>query len=731
MTLVESVPAEDPVLRKHGCAHCSCTFPTAQQLAVHAFRLHGVRAEESFYVQSEVCPGCLRTFHTSFRVLQHLRYRGNLCWDRIKDVRNKDAPALVQLPPHLAGVCRLPAVRKHHGPLRPTTRQRTIQKLRKELAALREEGDEDFAWWDPFTAPELKEKSQKLLWASLSDWFSMSTPTITIVEFHNLFFDSMLSMNIEDMKAARLFIHWIETDLTDFVPEDDQVQHMMLLETAYMSLLEDLRPWTIRTRHKEVETHLCSLEQADDVAPRPSRPAVCPRRARQHPIVIDFAQMDIDEKERRLWRMDRRPQRSLTPEQGPFCIIHLYAGRRREQDFHHHMNHLLHEGDQAWTTSVTVISLDTAIDPMMNVHSPKLWSWLLAAAKAGRILGFLLGPPCETWSSARHEVLLGADGLPLKGPRPLRLDDQCWGIEGLSLRELSQLSVGTCLLLRGLWLCVPIALSGGAVLLEHPAPPMQMDRPSIFRTGIVTLLLREGWLFRRHTFQQWKHGAHGIKPTSLLYANNAIPKVLDELALQSVERPVQTLIGKGDDGLFRTTVAKEYPDNLCKCFAHAIWRHISGLPLRSDGILPTDFAKELTTLSSRVGPGKTMLPDYQPTHGWWSIAWTPRGISKGRGKRYIYKFKFGKRISRACKITVCSHFHMLIEFLWENSNIMYIHIANKSSNTEWSWIKVLYPKNAEDREGHSSLSQPCCTTTLAIWTTWLFWNQRLITVMVL
>ena len=204
--------------------------------------------------------------------------------------------------------------------------------------------------------------------------------------------------------------------------------------------------------------------------------------------------MVVDEQERRIWRMDRRPQRNPTPEQGPFYIIHLYAGRRCDRDFHYHMNCLLKEGNHAWATSVTVISLDTAIDEAMNVHSPKLWSWLLAAAEAGRILGFLLGPPCETWSSARHEIIEDVEGHPVKGPRPLRLADQCWGIEGLSLRELRQLSVGTCLLLRGLWLCVPIALSGGAVLLEHPAPPMQMDRPSIFRTGNITLLLREGWL---------------------------------------------------------------------------------------------------------------------------------------------------------------------------------------------------------------------------------------------
>ena len=79
------------------------------------------------------------------------------------------------------------------------------------------------------------------------------------------------------------------------------------------------------------------------------------------------------------------------------------------------------------------------------------------------------------------------------------------------LSELQQLSVGSCLLLRGLWLCIPVALSGGSVILEHPAPPLQSDRPSVSQTIMSTLLLRDGWLL----CWQWLYGAHGIKPTTL------------------------------------------------------------------------------------------------------------------------------------------------------------------------------------------------------------------------
>ena len=104
----------------YSCDRCDATFSTRQQLALHAFRLHGVRALECQYVQSEVCPGCLKTFHTSFRVSQHLRYRPNKCWERVFGVRAPGPPANITLPAHLQGVHRLPAIRRHHGPLRPT-----------------------------------------------------------------------------------------------------------------------------------------------------------------------------------------------------------------------------------------------------------------------------------------------------------------------------------------------------------------------------------------------------------------------------------------------------------------------------------------------------------------------------------------------------------------------------------------------------------------------------------
>ena len=190
------------------------------------------------------------------------------------------------------------------------------------------------------------------------------------------------------------------------------------------------------------------------------------------------------------------------------------------------------------------------------------------------------------------------------------------GLTGLSLAELGQIAVcNNLLLLRGLWLCIPMALQGGAVLLEHPAPPHESDRPAIWRTGLVLLLLREGWLFKRHTFRQGHFGATDLKPTTLMYAHCPISQVLAENADKERCDQYEELIGRDERGLYRTSKAKEYPSNLCMCFALAVWRAVQSrhLPASTDQMDP--LAQHLETLSGRVDLAQTMLPDYQP-QGW-------------------------------------------------------------------------------------------------------------------
>ena len=199
--------------------------------------------------------------------------------------------------------------------------------------------------------------------------------------------------------------------------------------------------------------------------------------------------MTEDEAQRRRWVVLGHLCRQPVSSQGPFYVVHLYSGRRRAGDFPHYMQKFLDEAPASIRNKILILPIDTAVHEDMNIHSPKLWDFLTHNVRAGQVLGFLSRPPCETWSSARHETRLTNDGKELPGPRPVGGQLDCWGLPGLSRKELLQLSVRNSLLLKGLLLCIPVTVHGGSTTLEHPAPPLQADRASIWCTGAVRLLL--------------------------------------------------------------------------------------------------------------------------------------------------------------------------------------------------------------------------------------------------
>ena len=117
------------------------------------------------------------------------------------------------------------------------------------------------------------------------------------------------------------------------------------------------------------------------------------------------------------------------------------------------------------------------------------------------------------------------------------------GLPGLTLRELLQVSVGHTLLLRGLWLSVAVALHGAAAVLEHPAVPFELHKPSIWRAALVLLWLRRpNALFFQKTIQQWRYGSPGVKPTTFLCANVSMNDSLERCALTGIEKPSTPLM---------------------------------------------------------------------------------------------------------------------------------------------------------------------------------------------
>ena len=195
------------------CHHCDAHFTSHQQRAPHEYRIHQVIAEERCLVQSTMCGGCLKDFHKTFRVTQHLRHRPNRCWSRLAGVKAPAEPITVQPPDHQRGVPRIPAVRRHHQPFKPTPHHRERLRVRTEIQQQAQEGDADFAWWDPLTRPDLLQCCFHHFVEGLRQWETLDAPAV--VDFHNIYFNLFFSLDLPDFQVAPIFIHWIEMDFQE------------------------------------------------------------------------------------------------------------------------------------------------------------------------------------------------------------------------------------------------------------------------------------------------------------------------------------------------------------------------------------------------------------------------------------------------------------------------------------------------------------------------------------
>ena len=119
-------------------------------------------------------------------------------------------------------------------------------------------------------------------------------------------------------------------------------------------------------------------------------------------------------------------------------ILHAYSGRRRLGDVQFYLDQMAaHQTDYALHLISMDIVNDQKLGDAMNPDTCQFWR---NAIRQRYVLGFIGGPPCESWSYARGKA--AETGTCPKeptrhGPRVIRDLCSLWGFDSVSIRELS------------------------------------------------------------------------------------------------------------------------------------------------------------------------------------------------------------------------------------------------------------------------------------------------------
>ena len=258
-----------------------------------------------------------------------------------------------------------------------------------------------------------------------------------------------------------------------------------------------------------------------------------------------------------------RPQHNLHTNH---FVLHLFSGQRRAGDLQMQIEELCRD------RAVWVLSLDVCNDEVWgDMSRPATIREWVRRIHEGQVVGVAGGPPCESWSAARFWDIRSGDGSVRRGPRPLRLRDQPWGLPCLTEAERRQVNTGNALLRAMVTMLYACAARGIPGVMEHPAPAHWQPRAaSVFRTAEI-LRLRQHPHVELLTVDQCMFGQSARKPTCFLTVFMPALKT----RLQDMENGGrcthahghQTALGLDEHGQFKTTRLKAYPTALCAWLA--------------------------------------------------------------------------------------------------------------------------------------------------------------------
>ena len=545
---IEMKPEEESD-EPYACMRCQMMFRSKGGLGAHLFRAHHIVAKVRLLFDSTCCNACLVEYHTLSKLKAHLQ-RSQACSAQLWGRRSYTRPVGGCGSSQDQALCQ-----RHDGVLPP---------LQAEGPRLRPAQGETIPEHDLELAERIYMKILER--ASLDDIVQIVKETILDfpISWHGC--RATLDYLIEEMTA---------TDIEALAIGDFDIKH-------FLRALRHRDAWSFLN-----EEHATFRQE---------------RRALTLADIEEQCRDGLDKMACRdpLWPVPRPMLRER-------YVIHAFSGRRRPGDFQYFL-------DQAQAnhaeTIIHTISVDLMVDPIWgDVSRDEVRSFWLAAVRDRMVVGAMAGPPCETWSQARGRPAHNtAEKTAFRMPRVVRDGDAPWGKASLALRELLQLDVGNLLLLFTLELLINLALEGGVGGLEHPAPPEDTTKASIWRLPVMKLLL--SWPeFSFLELSQGLWGAPSRKPTGLLLLN--MPEMIGALRSWQISRdlPRAAAIGLTGDGIWATSYLKEYPPALCAGLAEGFFRCLQQHAVDTSIVVKSDFVRLADSMNVK-DYGQSAGPDF-------------------------------------------------------------------------------------------------------------------------
>ena len=536
------------------CAECDKRFSTRQALQAHSWMQHQRISLERQYVDGPVCRACGVLFWTSQRVQQHLRQSRKNPDGCFHKLFHNFEPS--QIP--VRWTIQSPWRHIHNLPQSYVGGENSSLASTPEELRARRLGE----WSQRWAAQGYPEEIPDQTYVMFKDGMQCATlawlcdPSGDLLFNWGSFFDRFAAkVQVSSQTVEWCFYIWYRFDL------EDAIDHVS--QSLQNQVICDARDLFVSFTIHELLHQLVEINAAGNDPPPlpeigPSAKGTHDRLdghvihwySRQNELMHKFANAEIDHQPALPgvpFLLDKEGQKW-------FIITHLFSGRRRAYDCHHWLETLGPRYLPGW--KFLLLSFDTAVHPQLgNLDEGPNWHRVLRLAMLKVIAANITGPPCETFSAARHLQPTGVPGRRLRWPRPLRHPCRLWGLDGLAHRELRQLHMGSRLLLHSARFEAYVVLGGGGSAMEHPAPRKDPEVPSSFAAPIMTKYLAH-LNARKHYIEQYRFGAVGIKPTLLRSLNLSRFQHLREAEDPMAQRPSQGLRGLDEQGNWRTSSPK-------------------------------------------------------------------------------------------------------------------------------------------------------------------------------